>query len=315
MTPASKRPVVVTGSVALDTVKTAKGRCKDVLGGSAVYFSMACRFFHPVQLIGAVGGDFPAAMKKLLTGCDIDLTGLEELPGKTFRWSGEFGPDLQNPQTLSTALNVIEHFRPKLKPAHKNPSVAFLANIDPELQWEVLSQLEKADLVACDTMNFWIDQKKPAIKELLAHIDIFFLNDSEAKQLTGKANLLEAARTVKAWGPRIVAIKKGEHGSLILAQDNFYAYPAYPTESVVDPTGAGDSFAGGFLGYLASHGCDIEDPVLLKRALLHGSVMASFTVESFSTERLESLKPAEIHKRYHQYLEMLAVELIPAFAR
>ena len=299
--------ILVVGSVALDSVKTPEGETKDALGGSAVYFSLAARLFARVQLLGVVGTDFPAEHRAMLEGRGIDVSGLKAVEGKTFRWSGRYGKDLNCAKTLDTQLNVFKTFKPALSEDQKSAPVLFLGNIDPELQWEVLSQMEHPGLVACDTMNYWISSKKAALKEVLSRVDVFLVNDDEARKLTGEPNAVRAARKLAEWGPQVVVVKKGEHGALLVAGERVYAFPAYPVEKVLDPTGAGDSFAGGFLGYLAFVG-GIGDVRQVKRAMLYGSVAASFNVEDFSTRRLESLTLELVRARYRDFLERLTVE-------
>ncbi|MBI4051711.1 MAG: sugar kinase [Elusimicrobia bacterium] len=303
--------ILVVGSVALDSVVTPKGESREALGGSATYFSLSASFFSKVLVVGVVGEDFPNRHRRVLEERSIDLSGLQVIQkGKTFRWVGEFGKDLNQARTLETHLNVFEHFRPKLEPEQKEAPVVFLANIDPELQWEVLAQMTHPKLVACDTMNYWISSKRAALKELLSQVHIFFVNEEEVKLLTQEENVLKAGRILSEWGPEVVVIKKGENGALLLAEGQYYAFPAYPVEDVVDPTGAGDTFAGGFLGYLAGAGSSVamRDVQQWKRAAVHGSVMASFTVEDFSTRRLEGLASVHLEERYRKFLELLRVE-------
>lgn len=298
--------IVVVGSVALDSVRTLEGESREALGGSAVFFSLAARYFSPVSLVGVAGKDFPKKHRDLLESRGIDLSGFQLVPGKTFRWVGEFGKDLSAAKTLATHLNVFETFRPRLTDSHRDANTVFLANIDPELQAEVLSQMRKPGLVACDTMNYWISSKKAALKELLSKVNIFFVNEEEAKSLTGTLTALRAAETLREWGPSVVVVKKGEHGAVLHAGKRFFAFPAYPTRQVKDPTGAGDTFAGAFMGYLAAtrRPREVEN---LKRALLYGTVMASFNVEDFSTRRLETLERPALDERFHEFLEALSV--------
>lgn len=303
---ASRRGILVVGSVALDSVKTSYGSSQEALGGSAVYFSIAARFFSKVSLVGVVGEDFPKKHREMLAERGIDLDGLTELPGKTFRWVGKFGRDLSDAKTLATHLNVFERFRPVLNAQHREAPVVFLANIDPELQTEVLSQMKRPELVACDTMNYWISSKKPALKELLSKVDIFFINEEEARKLSGESSTLRAASVLSDWGPSVVVIKKGEHGAIMKKGGKFYAFPAYPVDTVVDPTGAGDTFAGAFMGYLASMG-DYRGVDVLKRALLYGTAMASFNVEDFSTRKIEELERMDIEERFDDILDLLRV--------
>lgn len=300
-------PILVVGSVALDSVKTLEGESREALGGSAVFFSLSARFFSPVSMVGVVGEDFPKHHREMLSSRDIDLSGLKEVSGKTFRWEGKYGKDLSAAETLATYLNVFETFRPVLSEKQKKAAVVFLANIDPELQFEVLSQMKSPAFVACDTMNYWIASKKPALKELLSRVNLFFVNEEEARKLSGETNVFRAANVISGWGPSTVVIKKGEHGAIMKVGSQFFAYPAYPLEVVKDPTGAGDSFAGAFMGYLASSG-DFNDVDTLKRAMLYGTIMASFNVEDFSTKRLEDLVRSAIDDRFELLLDLLSVK-------
>ncbi|MDD5656137.1 MAG: PfkB family carbohydrate kinase [Elusimicrobia bacterium] len=298
--------IVVVGSIALDSVRTLWGESNEALGGSAVYFSLAASHFARVSVVGVVGRDFPREHRHMLAEKGIDLGGLKVLPGRTFRWVGKFGRDLSDAKTLSTQLNVFSKFRPRLDAQQRKARVVFLANIDPDLQAGVLDQMRSPALVACDTMNYWIASKPEALRRLLARVTIFFVNEEEAKQLSGQPNALRAARAISQWGPRVVIVKKGEHGALMKAGERFYAFPAYPVESVKDPTGAGDTFAGGFMGYLASSGA-YDDVRHLKRAMLYGATLASFNVEDFSTRRLENLRRESLDGRFSEFLEALAV--------
>lgn len=302
--------IVVVGSVALDSVKTTQGESREALGGSAVYFSLSARQFAPVSVVGVVGRDFPRQHRQLLSGRGIDLEGLKEVPGKTFRWVGKYGKDANDAKTLDTQLNVFASFSPKLSETQRRAPVLFLANIDPELQAEVLAQMKRPAVVACDTMNYWIQSKPEALRELLAKVDIFFANEEEAKRLTKTSNALKAANVISEWGPSVVVVKKGEHGAVLKAGRKFYVFPAFPLESIKDPTGAGDTFAGGFMGYLASvDGFESVDH--LKRAMLYGTVMASYTVEDFSTKRIEDLRRHDVDDRFEDLLERLSVSLAP----
>jgi sugar/nucleoside kinase (ribokinase family) len=312
-------PILVVGSVALDSVKTPRGESREALGGSAVYFSLAARLFAPVRVVGVVGTDFPREHRSLLETRGIDVDGLEGVPGRTFRWSGRYGKDGNEARTLETQLNVFASFKPRLGAAQRECPVVFLANIDPELQWEVLSQMSGPALVACDTMNYWIASKKPALKELLSRVDLFFVNEKEARQLTREPNNCRAARTLCEWGPSVVVVKKGEHGALVMAGGTPCGFPAYPVEDVVDPTGAGDSFAGGVMGVLASAPGRPEgllaDAGLVKRAVLYGSVLASFNVQGFGTAGLASLERSAVEDRARDYLERLSVARAEIAAR
>lgn len=298
--------IVVVGSVALDSVKTTAGECKEALGGSAVYFSLAARYFAPVSVVGVVGEDFPQAHRDLLAKRDIEITGLKTAKGKTFRWEGKYGKDASVAQTLATHLNVFKEFKPSLSESQRKTPVLFLANIDPVLQSEVLAQMKAPALVACDTMNYWIDSKPEELKKLLAKVDVFFANDGEAQKLTGADNPLQAAEIISSWGPSVVVIKKGEHGALMRVGSQFFVFPAFPLARIKDPTGAGDSFAGGFMGYLTSCGT-WKDLGHLKRAMLYGTTMASFNVEDFSTRRIETLDREALDERFHDLIERLSV--------
>lgn len=297
--------ILVVGSVALDSVRTGRGSSVEALGGSAVYFSLAARLFSGVQVVGVVGKDFPPDYREKLETRGIDLSGLEVRSGKTFRWVGRYGKDMNVAKTLATHLNVFETFKPRLSAAQKAADTVFLANIDPELQWDVLSQMREPKLVACDTMNYWISSKKAALKELLSRVNVFFVNEEEARNLTGQPNNFAAAKTLTEWGPSVIVIKKGEHGALVMAGGRLYAFPAYPVEEVKDPTGAGDTFAGGFLGYLG--GGDWSDVARIKRAVLYGSVLASFNVQDFSTTMLEGIDLLSVQDRYRDFVDLLSV--------
>lgn len=295
--------LLVVGSVALDSVKTPFGEAEEVLGGSATYFSYAASFFSPVQLVAVVGEDFPQAHLDLLKRRQVDLTGLQVAKGRTFRWAGEYGYDLNEAKTLDTQLNVFADFRPDLPDSYRQPSFLFLANIDPDLQWEILHQVERPRLVAMDTMNFWINGKRPAVERILSEADALIINDGEARQLTQEPNLVKAAEAVLAFGLQLVVIKRGEYGAVLFAHGNFFFAPAFPLAAVLDPTGAGDSFAGGFMGALARDGG--MDEAGLRRAVVYGSVMASFAVEDFSLRRLTRLRPEEIEERFRAFQEMV----------
>lgn len=298
--------ILVVGSIALDTVKTTEGSSRDALGGSATFFSLSARYFAPVALVGVVGSDFPVEHQRLLSERGIDVGGLKTAKGKTFRWSGKYGKDASVAKTLATHLNVFKDFRPKLDEAHRKAPVVFLANIDPDLQAEVLAQMDSPALVAADTMNFWIGSKPKAIKKLLAKVDVFFCNEDEAEALADRPNPLQAADVISSWGPSVVVVKKGEHGALMRIGSRFYIFPPFPLATIKDPTGAGDTFAGGFLGYLAS--CGVYDDVdHLKRAMGYGTVMASFNVEDFSTKNIEDLDRDRIDERFHDLVDRMSV--------
>ena len=290
--------LLVVGSVALDSLETPFGRRDDVLGGSATYFSTSASFFGPVRLVGVAGDDFPEEHVLFLQGRGVDTAGLERAAGRTFRWKGRYEFDLNNAQTLDTQLNVFAAFSPKIPEAYRDSEYVFLGNIDPDLQRAVLDQVRRPKFVACDTMNFWIASKRSSLLETLRRVDMLFVNDAEARQLAGEANVVVAARKILAMGPKAVVVKRGEYGALFFAGDEVFAASAYPLEAVFDPTGAGDTFAGGFMGYVARHGVT---PEVLRRAIVLGGVMASFVVEEFSLERMRRLTPAEIRARYAEF--------------
>jgi sugar/nucleoside kinase (ribokinase family) len=288
--------VLVVGSVALDSVKTPFGEAQEALGGSATYFSVAAAYFTEVALVAVVGTDFPDEHIEFLQSRGIDTSGLVVVEGETFRWAGTYGYDLNDRDTIYTKLNVFEDFRPRIPESLASSEFVFLANIDPELQLSVLDQVSSPKLVACDTMNFYIEGKRDALVELLKRIDVMIMNDSECRELTGESNLIKAARIVQEMGPKTVVVKKGEHGALMADRENFFSAPAFPCEDVFDPTGAGDSFAGGFMGHLAKTG-DVS-AANIRRAIIYGTVMASFSVERFSVEGMASLDRSDIESRF-----------------
>ncbi|MDK9716357.1 MAG: PfkB family carbohydrate kinase [Trichlorobacter sp.] len=291
--------IVVVGTVAFDTVETPFGKGENVLGGSATYFSTSASFFSDVSLVAVVGEDFPEEHVSFLKSREIDLQGLQRIPGKTFHWSGKYGYDLNEAQTLDTQLNVLLDFKPELPAVYRATDVLFLANIDPELQLQVLDQVEKPRLTACDSMNFWISSKPEALKEVMRRVDIVVINEGEARMLTGEANLVKAARQMINQGCKRLVVKRGEYGVLMFTADTVFAAPAWPLEEVFDPTGAGDTFAGGFMGYLANTGDLSEEGI--RQALVFGSVMASFNVEDFSLNRMKRLTYPEIEARYRSF--------------
>jgi sugar/nucleoside kinase (ribokinase family) len=294
--------LLVVGSVALDTVSTPFGEARETLGGSACYFSTAASFFCDVQLVAVVGEDFPPEHVRFLQERNIDLSGLQRSAGQTFRWTGHYNYNLNEAQTLDTRLNVFETFKPQLSEQHRQAEYVFLANIDPELQLGVLQQVRKPLLVACDTMNFWIEGKRDALIKTLGHVDILIINEAEVRQLANEPNLVRAADIVRGFGPQTLIVKRGEYGVLMFTRHAIFAAPAYPLEAVFDPTGAGDTFAGGFFGYLAA--TRNPDEARLRRATVFGSVMASFTVEKFSLDRLRGLEMSEIQDRYNHLRAM-----------
>jgi sugar/nucleoside kinase (ribokinase family) len=294
--------VLVVGSVALDTVKTPFEEHADLLGGSASYAAVGVSFFSPVNMVGVVGDDFPAAHVDFFKSRRIDLEGLQTVPGKTFRWSGEYMLDMNVRETRSVALNVFEHFNPVLPPAYRTTALALLANIGPNLQNNVLDQMDRPDFVIADTMDLWIDIALDDLKRLLKRVDMLILNDSEARQLTRQTSLVKAGQQIQKMGPRFVAVKKGEHGCLLFGEDgDFFSCGAYPLEDVHDPTGAGDTFAGGLAGYLASTTRGEISFTDLRKAVVMGSVLASFNVEQFSLERMRTLSKDDIKRRYADF--------------
>ncbi len=304
--PSTASPVLVVGSVALDSVETPFGRADDVLGGSGTYFSSSASHFAPVQLVGVVGDDYPVQLLQPLADRGVDLAGLEKVSGSSFRWRGRYRHDLNSAETLETHLGVFSNFRPNIPAQFRKAPFVFLANIDPRLQLQVLEQVEKPRLVACDTMNFWIESRRPELIELLGHVDLITLNDGEARQLTEHTNLVQAARWILDKGPKHVLIKKGEHGAFMFTRESVFFAPAYPLESVFDPTGAGDSFAGGFIGSLAASG-DLSD-ASMRRAVVVGSAMGSFAVEKFSNGRLLEITRADIDARVQEFRRLVAFD-------
>jgi sugar/nucleoside kinase (ribokinase family) len=299
--------VLVVGSVALDSVETPFGKADHVLGGSGTFFSASASHLAPVQLVGVIGNDYPIDdLRKAFARRPIDLSGLEQQDGASFRWRGRYRHDLNMAETLETHLGVFSNFRPKIPEQFRNAPFVFLGNIDPRLQLEVLEQVSKPKLVACDTMNFWIESRRPDILRLLERVDLITLNDAEARQLTEEFNLVKAARWIMARGPKHVLIKKGEHGAFMFTADSIFFAPAYPLESVFDPTGAGDSFAGGFMGYLARTG-DLSE-ANLRRAVVYGSAMGSFAVEKFSVQRLLEITPSDIQRRVADFHKLVVFE-------
>jgi sugar/nucleoside kinase (ribokinase family) len=297
-------PLLVVGSVALDSVETPTQKRDNILGGSAVYFSYAASFFTPVRLVGVVGEDWPAAHTELLRARNIDTAGLQVVAGaKTFRWRGRYLQNMNDRETLDVQLNVMQDFAPRLPETFQRCRYLFLANGCPSTQLAVLDQVPGADLVMADTMDLYINHHRESLMQLLPRIDGLVLNDSEAKLLTGQENLVRAGQCVRAMGPSFVIIKKGEHGAMFFSKHETYVLPAYPTPDVVDPTGAGDSFAGGMMGYLAEQGN--FDPKTLKEAMAYGILVASFTVEDFSLDRLQKITRKDLQTRMDQYQRML----------
>ncbi len=295
--------ILVVGSVAFDSIETPFGKAEKVIGGSATYFSVAASFFTDVQLVAVIGDDFTEKHLSVFDGRRIDTSGLEKVSGgKTFHWSGAYGFDMNVAETKATDLNVFAGFSPRLPEAFRKPDVLFLANIDPDLQLDVLRQIRRPRLVALDTMNYWISSKKGALEKTMAEVDLVVINEAEVRQLTGEVNLVKGARAILGTGPKTIVIKRGEYGVLMVTRDRVFAVPAYPLESVFDPTGAGDTFAGGFLGYLAS--CPDHGDLDMRRAIIVGSVLASYNVEAFSLNRLRELTSNDIQSRYRQFREL-----------
>ncbi|MBI1920457.1 MAG: sugar kinase [Geobacter sp.] len=301
--------ILVVGTVAFDSLETPFGKADAVLGGSATYFSTSASFFTDVNLVAVVGEDFPEESVEFLKSRNISIEGLERMPGKTFHWKGKYGYDLNEAQTLETHLNVLADFRPQLPAGYAESEYLFLANIDPDLQLEVMSQAKNARLVACDTMNFWISSKPDSLTKVLQRVDIAIINEGEARQYTQEANLVKAAKKILAHGVNTLIIKRGEYGVLMFNGSSVFAAPAYPLEQVFDPTGAGDTFAGGFMGYLANTG-DTSDAGI-RQAIIFGSVMASFNVEDFSLERMKKLTYPEVEERFRHFKSLTHFEGLP----
>jgi sugar/nucleoside kinase (ribokinase family) len=310
-------PITVVGSIAFDAVKTPFGERERMLGGAAVHFALAASFFDEVRVVGPVGDDFGEDELEILRRRGIDVADVERIPGgRTFFWRGEYGWDLNSRETLDTQLGVFEGFEPKLSDGSLSSDVLFLANIQPELQQQVRRQLPRARFVALDSMNLWIDIARDALVEAIAGVDCLILNDAELRQLTGRPNLVAAAREILGWaggdgGPSVIVAKQGEYGAALVTGEGFFALPAYPLETVIDPTGAGDTFAGGLVGYIAAHPDEPLSDELLRRAMAHGTVLASFNVEEFGTARVERLTSEEIGARIEQLQEMTRFSGVP----
>ena len=302
--------LLVVGSVAFDSVETPFGKCEKMLGGSASHFSISASFFTDVSIVGVVGGDYTEAEQQVFASRGINTRDLERIDeGKTFRWRGRYDYDLNVAHTLETQLNVFADFKPKLSAESKSARLLFLGNIQPDLQREVREQMPNAELVALDTMNLWIENTRDSLLRTIKGVDVVIINDAEARQLTGMPNLIKAAREILSWGPKALIVKRGEYGAALFTAGNYFAIPAFPLESVFDPTGAGDSFAGGFMGYLSSQ--EILDEDAMRRAMIFGSVMASFNVEEFGTERVRRLTHQEINDRFRAFKRMTHFEEIP----
>ena len=291
--------LLVVGSVAFDSIATPHGKVENALGGAATYFSVAASWFAPVRVVAVVGEDFGDPEMEVFARRAIDTAGLERAAGKTFRWSGEYSGSMNEAKTLDTQLNVFERFAPKIPASYLESEYVFLANIHPSLQLHVREQLPEARVVGLDSMNYWIQGSPEELKKALARVDILVINEGEARMLAGEANLQRAAAAIRRLGPRVLVIKRGEYGANLYAADSMFVAPGYPLEEVKDPTGAGDTFAGGFMGYLAQTGDVSENN--LRRAVIYGSVMASFTVEDFGLARLLRLDPAQIASRFRDF--------------
>src|SRR5436309_2687770 len=302
--------VLVVGSIAIDTVKTPVEEHSDVLGGSASYAALGASFFSPVKLVGIVGHDFPESEFEFWKARQIDTNGVQRVPGKTFRWSGEYAWDMNTRETRSVALNVFEHFRPELPAGYSETEFVLLANIAPALQSHVLDQMKRPRFIVADTMDLWIETTRDDLDALLPRVDLLILNDSEARELTKETSLIKAGRKIRKSGPKYVAIKKGEHGALLFGDDEFFSCGAYPLEDIHDPTGAGDTFAGGLGGFLAAHVKGEVTFADLRPAVIYGSVLASFCVEAFSLERLRKLTQDEIIERYQMFKMMSQFEVL-----
>ncbi|HEY0170213.1 MAG TPA: PfkB family carbohydrate kinase [Pyrinomonadaceae bacterium] len=302
--------LLVVGSVAFDAVETPFGKRERMLGGSATHFGLSASFFTDVRVVGVVGEDFGEEEMAVFRERQINTDDLERVgEGKTFFWRGRYDFDLNTAHTLDTQLNVFADFKPKLSDESKRARMVFLGNIQPDLQREVREQVREAELVALDTMNYWITSVPDAVREAISAVDVVIINDAEARQLSGEPNLIKAAREILSWGPRALVVKRGEYGAAMFTESSYFAIPAYPLESVFDPTGAGDTFAGGFMGYLAGH--ESVDDATMRRAIIFGSVMASFNVEEFGTERVRRLTQEEINRRFGDFKRMTHFEEIP----
>lgn len=305
--------ILVVGSVALDSIQTPFGRVREALGGAATYFSAVASLYDRVHLVGVVGTDFPQEHIDFLVQRGVDIRGLQVVPGKTFRWSGRYDYDLNRCETLSTELNVFANFRPVLPEEYRSAEYVFLANIDPELQMSVVEQVRSPRLIALDTMNYWIDYKRDALTEVLKRVDVVLMNEAEARQYGQTFSLIRAAHKILDLGPKALIVKKGEYGAVLMANGgdltrSFFFAPAFPLEKIADPTGAGDTFAGGFVGYLARTKQGAEN-MAIRQAIVHGTIVASFTVEGFSLERLRSLSLEDIRGRYEAFKRFTSFEL------
>ncbi len=295
--------ILVVGSIAYDTISTPAGKAERTLGGSANYFSLAASLYSKVRVVGVVGDDYAEADYEMLTKRGVDTRGLQKQKGKTFHWTGQYKDDMNEAITLATDLNVFEHFNPQIPAEYKNSSYVFLANIDPVLQLRVLEQIERPKLVASDTMNFWISSKLPELKKVLAKVDVLLINEGEADAITSKSNAIASAQEILKLGPKAVVVKRGEYGFVLYTKEGYFILPAFPIAEVVDPTGAGDTFAGAFFGYLAKQNNGFE-LATLKQACVQGVLLSSFTVQAFGVERLRKLTWAEVEGRHAEYLKV-----------
>jgi sugar/nucleoside kinase (ribokinase family) len=301
--------ITVVGSIAFDTVATPFGSRERMVGGAATHFALAASFFDEVRVVGPVGDDFGADARAILATRQTNTDDVEHVAGgKSFFWAGEYGWDLNSRETLDTQLGVFETFQPKLSAASRQADVLFLANIQPGLQRDVLEQCEQPRFVALDSMNLWIDIARADLVDVIGRVDCLILNDAELRQLTGKPSLVAAAREALSWGPSAIVAKQGEYGAALLTAGGFFALPAYPLETVVDPTGAGDTFAGGFVGYLSRHLDQLDDEATLRRAMAYGTALASFNVEEFGTDRVVRLEAGELHERVDGLQQMTHLE-------
>ncbi|MEK7450196.1 MAG: PfkB family carbohydrate kinase [Planctomycetota bacterium] len=297
--------LLVVGSIAFDTVETPFGKAERILGGSAVYFSYSASFFHKVNLVGVVGEDFHPEELSFFKARQIDLAGLKTEPGKTFCWHGRYHGDMGRAETVAVHLNTFGTFQPRIPEAYKKSDYVFLANGNPKLQKSVLEQIKRPKLVVCDTMDYWIKNEKKALLDLIGRIDGLIMNNDEVRELTGMYHLIAAAREILKWGPKLLIVKKGEHGALLITKKDFFTVPGYPVEVVRDPTGAGDSFAGGMMGYLA--GNKQLSFKTFKKSLLYGNVIASFAIEDFGLERLKRTRDQEVQNRYKKLVQMMTI--------
>ncbi len=304
--------LLVIGSIAYDSVETPFGKVQDALGGAAAHFASAASFFTPVQMVGVVGEDYNLADLDFLKNRGVDLQGVSRAPGKTFRWRGRYGYNLNEAETLDTHLGVFADFKPEIPQAYRRAPYVFLANIHPALQLYVLKQVHNPRLVAMDSMNFWIEGERPALEKTLAAVDMVVINEGEVRQLSGEHNLNKAARAILSYGPTKLIVKRGEYGALLFTKDHIFASPAYPLENIFDPTGAGDSFAGGLMGHLARTR-DLS-AANLRRAIIVGSVMASFHVEDFSMDRNKRLQKEEIHERFRAFRALTQFDDLALFS-